>query len=101
MKFIKKSGKELFKVKNPNAFKNMEVVCSDLLNDRIFYFMQNCAANSLLENKYENWLTKHFRDYAFNIVVDKQGNYYAVAYADEVKASYAIEILEVDENEIL
>ena len=99
MKFIKKNGTELYKVKNPNAFKGMEEVLNDLNSDQIFYFMQACAANTLLEKKYENWLTKHYRDYAFKIVVDKQGIYYAVAYANDDKAAYAIEVSKVEENE--
>lgn len=97
----KKNGKELYKVNNPNAFNGMEEIMSDLVSNQIFYFMQGCAANTSLEQKFENWLTKHYRDYAFNIVVDKQGTYYAVAYANDIKAAYAIEVSVVEENEIM
>lgn len=99
MKFTKKNGKELFKVKNPNSFKNMKEVMNDLISDKIFYFMQCCAANTALADKYEEWLTKHYRDYAFNIVVDKKGNYYAVAYANDIKAAYAVEVSRIEEEE--
>lgn len=99
MKFTKKNGAELIKVKNPNAFKDMKEIMSDLLSDKIFYFMQGCAANTNLENKFENWLTKHYRDYAFKIVVDKNDIYYAVAYANDNKAAYAVEVTQVEESE--
>lgn len=92
MKYIKKNRKNIYKVKNPNAFKDMEEIMNDMLTDQIFYFMQCCAANTAIEKNYENWLTKHYKDYAFNIVKDKQGRLYAVAYENDIKAKYAVEI---------
>lgn len=49
MKYIKKEGKEICKVKNPNAFKGMEEIMNDLVSDAIFHFMQSCAANTAIE----------------------------------------------------
>ena len=92
MKYIKKEGKEICKVKNPNAFKGMEEIMNDLVSDAIFHFMQSCAANTAIEKSYENWLTKHYRDDAFNIVKDKKGRLFAVAYENDIKAKYAVEI---------
>lgn len=84
-------GKSLFRVINPNTFKNSTVILSEINQDQVFYFMQNLAVDSPLEVNFQNWLTKHCHDYAFKIV-EKQGNYYAVAYAYDIKAAYAIEV---------
>lgn len=84
-------GKSLFRVINPNTFKNSKIIVPDTNQDRVFYLMQNLVANSSMEEKFQNWLLKHRYDYAFRIV-EKQGKYYAVAYAYDIKAMYAIEV---------
>lgn len=84
-------GKSLFRVINPNTFKNATVIMSDINQERVFYLMQNLAINSPLEENFQNWLAKHCHDYAFKIV-EKRGIYYAVAYAYDIKAAYGIEV---------
>ena len=84
-------GKSLFRVINPNTFKKSKIIAPDTNQDQAFYLMQDLVANSSMEEKFQNWLSKHGHDYAFRIV-EKQGKYYAVAYAYDIKAMYAIEV---------
>lgn len=84
-------GKSLFRVINPNTFKKSKIIVPDTNQDQVFYLMQDLVANSSMEEKFQNWLLKHRHDYAFRIV-EKQGKYYAVAHAYDIKAVYAIEV---------
>ena len=84
-------GKSLFRVINPNTFKKSKIIVPDTNQDKVFYFMQDLVANSSMEEKFQNWIAKHCSDYAFRIV-EKQGKFYAVAYAYNIKAVYAIEV---------
>lgn len=84
-------GKSLFRVINPNTFKKAKVLVPNTNQDRVFYLMQDLVADSSMEEKFQNWLSKHKHDCAFRIV-EKQRKYYAVAYAYDIKAMYAIEV---------